>query len=275
MRPGKERASSPDQHEAPDTAIAPDDARWLNGVHRQMQPDAPSQRMAASQAAAAKRTANAMSEEERKLKDAERGRQKRAKKAAEKAAAAEAARRTLPRCVECRRNPCRCAPAPDPDDDDPGWANVCFGNDTPPRTASPDGWTPDFTWDEFIDREYARGAGEVGWYGTNWGDAMRGKSESEQQTEERARRERARKERERAAGPPPYREEARFGPRGDAAGDELFRNERAAWYERFTGCSIKGLSLQEQNTLCDVVERRFRAYTDGRATAGGSSVGSA
>jgi hypothetical protein len=94
MRPGKERASSPDQHEAPDTAIAPDDARWLNGVHRQMQPDAPSQRQAASRAASAKRTANAMSEEERKLKDAERNRQKRAKKAAEKAAAAEAARET-------------------------------------------------------------------------------------------------------------------------------------------------------------------------------------
>ena len=59
-----------------------------------MQPDAPSQRQAASQAAAAKRTASAMTEEERKLKDAERNRQKRAENAAEKADAAAAARET-------------------------------------------------------------------------------------------------------------------------------------------------------------------------------------
>ena len=82
----------------------------------------------------------------------------------------------------------------------------------------------------------------------------------EQQEEER----RAGKERERTAGPPPYREQPRFGPRGDAAGDELFRKERATWYEEFTGHSIASLDLQEQNELCDVIARRFRAYTDGR-----------
>ena len=58
----------PDQLEAPDTTVAPDDARWLNGVNRQMQPDAPSQRVAASQRAAEKRKANAMRPDERAAK---------------------------------------------------------------------------------------------------------------------------------------------------------------------------------------------------------------
>ena len=62
----------------------------------------------------------------------------------------------------------------------------------------------------------------------------------------------------------PVSKEPRFGPRGDAAGNERFRNERAAWYEAFTGRSLAGVSLQQQNELCDTVARRFRAYTDGR-----------
>ena len=98
-----------------------------------------------------------------------------------------------------------------------------------------------------MDREYARAAGELGWWGSNWGDAARPreKSEWEQQAEKRH----ARKERERIAGQPPYREQPRFGPRGDAAGDELFRKERAVWYEAFTGRSIADASLQEENEL--------------------------
>ena len=44
----------------------------------------------------------------------------------------------------------------------------------------------------------------------------------------------------------------------------MFREDREKWYERFTGRSIAGASLQEQNELCDVIARRFRAYTDGR-----------
>ena len=92
MRPGKERAlEHADQHEAPETVMAPDAARWLNGVNRQMLPDAAAQRLAASQAAAAKRKANAMSEDERKTKDKERQRKKRAEQAALAAAAAEVA----------------------------------------------------------------------------------------------------------------------------------------------------------------------------------------
>ena len=113
-----------------------------------------------------------------------------------------------------------------------------------------------------MDLEYARAAGELGWWGTNWGDAARPRVQSiwEQQAEER----RVRKERECAAGQPPYREQPRYGPRGDAVGDELFRKDRAAWCKAFTGCSIANVSLQEQNELCDAIARRFRTYTDGR-----------
>ena len=38
-------------------------------------------------------------------------------------------------------------------------------------------------------------------------------------------------------------------------------------YERFTaitGQSIAAVSLQEQSELCDVIARRYRAYSDGR-----------
>ena len=70
VRRGKERVQDhPDQLEAPDTVLAPDDARcWLNGVNCQMQPDAASQRVAASQRAAEKRMANAMPTDERAAK---------------------------------------------------------------------------------------------------------------------------------------------------------------------------------------------------------------
>ena len=64
------------------------DPRSLNGINRQLQPDAPSQRQAASAAAAVKRKAGAMSEAERKAKDAERNKRNRAKKKAKLAAAA-------------------------------------------------------------------------------------------------------------------------------------------------------------------------------------------
>ena len=73
-----------------------------------------------------------------------------------------------------------------------------------------------------------------------------------------------RTKRERAAGQPPYREQPRYGPRGDTAGDLLFRKERAEWYEKFTGRLIADTCLQEQNELCDAIARRFRTYTDGR-----------
>ena len=71
MRAGKEHAkehaSAPDQPDAPDTV---QDSRWLNGVNRQLRPDAPSQRQAASAAAAIKRKAEAMPEAERKRRKA-------------------------------------------------------------------------------------------------------------------------------------------------------------------------------------------------------------
>ena len=47
---------APDQLEAPETAVAAEDARWLNGVNRQLRDDAVRQCAAASKAAAGKRT---------------------------------------------------------------------------------------------------------------------------------------------------------------------------------------------------------------------------
>ena len=91
VRPGKEHAVAQDQHEAPETV---QDTRWLNGVNRQLRPDAQSQRQAASQAAAEKRKAAAMPVDERKRKRAEhakfiRAQEKAAREAAAVAAAAE------------------------------------------------------------------------------------------------------------------------------------------------------------------------------------------
>ena len=92
VRPGKERMSlsAPGDDEA--TQMTTQDARWLNGVNRQLQADAAEQRLAASQAAAMKRKVDAMPEDERKRRDAERNRINRARQAAERVAAAAAAR---------------------------------------------------------------------------------------------------------------------------------------------------------------------------------------
>ena len=57
VRTGKERASSPEHPEAPETV---QDARWLNGVNRQLRPDAPTHQQVASEAAASKRKANVL-----------------------------------------------------------------------------------------------------------------------------------------------------------------------------------------------------------------------
>ena len=40
-----------------------------------------------------------------------------------------------------------------------------------------------------------------------------------------------RHERERAVGPPPRREQSRYGPRGNQDGDERFRKDRVEWYK--------------------------------------------
>ena len=365
---GKEPAEATDQQEPPETV---QDTRWLNGVNRQLRPDAPSQRQAASAAAAAKRSANAMTRDESLAKKAKHKREVRAQKAAEKAAAAAAARaaaaraaedavvaeggvevvlvptletfngwcmqyygepigeeewdafqafgvfseleredcydqafielffiwrdsdeykryqielqpvdydaheppppvqpRTAqPKCVECRRTECACNPGA-PDDDDPyqnpgAWANDMVGpsgwQDSPRSPAQETG--DDDWWDNMIERELERRS--TWWYeerlNMGWGE-RRVQSQWERERQERE----ARWARERAAGPPPRREEPRFGPRGDAAGDILFRTERETWYQRFTGSSIKGVSLQQQNELCDTYARRFREYSDGR-----------
>jgi hypothetical protein len=68
------------------------DSHWRAGVNRQAQPQAQQHQLTASQAAGAKRTANAMSTDERKAKRAAHAREVRAQQAAERATAAAAAR---------------------------------------------------------------------------------------------------------------------------------------------------------------------------------------
>ena len=82
---------------------------------------------------------------------------------------------------------------------------------------------------------------------------------------------------ERAVSPPPHREEARYGPLAkNPAGDDKFRKDRAAWYERTTGQKLTG-SLAEQNERCDAVARGFRADStrSGRPGPSESSGGGA
>ena len=88
-KPSKECALLADQADAPDTVVATGEGHWRAGVNRQAQAAAREHQVAASQAAAAKRKADAMTAEERKAKDAERNKRNRAdKKAALEAAAA-------------------------------------------------------------------------------------------------------------------------------------------------------------------------------------------
>ena len=75
VRKGNEPALAPDQHEAPETAA---DSRWLNGINRQLRPDAASHQLAASTAAATKRKAEAMPKTERNAKRAAHAREVRA-----------------------------------------------------------------------------------------------------------------------------------------------------------------------------------------------------
>ena len=65
--------------------------------------------------------------------------------------------------------------------------------------------------------------------------------------------------------PPPRRADAKYTPlKGNPVGTAAFRADRAVWYERITGTDLNGLSLSDQQELCDAVARRFRQYNDGR-----------
>jgi hypothetical protein len=76
---------------------------------------------------------------------------------------------------------------------------------------------------------------------------------------------------ERAASPPPHREDKCYGPlASNPNGDEKFRKDRAAWYERTTGQKLSG-SLAEQNEKCDVLARGFRADSTRSGRPGPSS----
>ena len=87
---GKERASiAADDDEA--TQATTEESRWRADVNRQAQPHAQQHQLAASQAAAAKRKAEAMPQAERKRRAAEHKKEVRAREAAERAAAVAAA----------------------------------------------------------------------------------------------------------------------------------------------------------------------------------------
>jgi selenocysteine-specific translation elongation factor len=73
------------------TVTTVQESRWLAGVNRQMQPTANLHQRAASQAAAAKRKAEAMSEAEAKQRKADHKKEVRAQQKTERVAAAAAA----------------------------------------------------------------------------------------------------------------------------------------------------------------------------------------
>jgi len=75
VRSGKEPAAPDDAS----TQLSWQEVRRLNGINRQLRPDSAAQRLAASQAAAAKRRADAMPADERKAKRAQHMKEVRAR----------------------------------------------------------------------------------------------------------------------------------------------------------------------------------------------------
>ena len=374
---GKQRAVPQEEEDV--TQAAADESQWRAGVNRQSQPTAHEHQLAASKAAAAKRTANAMPAEERKEKRAARRREVTAQKATEHAAAAGLARqaagaarvpthRQLNRWLKeegeeelcdadewdefesfttvaqdvvgfeefdddeldqdsfleffsdwrhsdeyvqykidneinnngeqeqedhswgddgefseqdrpsdydsdagwgnaCLGNASPCQPSPPPPDGDPSSSSTALENGDdphvsqplppphPPHLSLPRGVSTDDWWDRQAEAEYVRQ--EQLAIRDNARRALE-LSRSTLSPHE------LRMQREQAAGPPPRREQVQYGERGDLTGDHRFRVDRESWYERFTGQSIAAVSLQEQNELCDVIARRYRAYSDGR-----------
>ena len=62
--------------------------------------------------------------------------------------------------------------------------------------------------------------------------------------------------------PPPLRDDPAYGPRAcNPNGDESFRADRMAWFERVTGESMEGCDLTQQWQRADRVARAFRADT--------------
>ena len=97
VRPGKEPCEPPDDdHDDDTTQVTTEEGRWRAGVNRQSQPSAQEHQRAAGIASGAKRKQNAMSEEDRKAKDAERNKRNRAEQKAAREAAAAMRQMTLP-----------------------------------------------------------------------------------------------------------------------------------------------------------------------------------
>ena len=99
VRPGKEPCEPceppDDDHDDDTTQVTTQEGRWRAGVNRQSQPSAREHQRAAGIASGAKRKQNAMSEEDRKAKDAERNKRNRAEQKAAREAAAAMRQMTL------------------------------------------------------------------------------------------------------------------------------------------------------------------------------------
>jgi hypothetical protein len=62
--------------------------------------------------------------------------------------------------------------------------------------------------------------------------------------------------------PPPHRDDPASGPRANnPQGDESFRADHGAWFERVTGESLAGVDLSQQWQRADRVTRAYRADT--------------
>ena len=62
--------------------------------------------------------------------------------------------------------------------------------------------------------------------------------------------------------PPPHWDDPAYGPRANnPQGDESFRADHGAWFERVTGESLAGVDLSQQWQRADRVTRAYRADT--------------
>ena len=70
--------------------------------------------------------------------------------------------------------------------------------------------------------------------------------------------EQLRMERAQERGPPPWRDDPRYGPRANnPEGDARFRDDRAEWYQAIMGEPLPN-DLKQQWRLCHAVARRYR-----------------
>ena len=209
----------------------------------------------------------------------------------------EATRSSLPRCIECGRRPCECAPIDDPSRTDPyahGGSQdshyvgagdhdrlerrercdrlvrelIDKGQYGPIRLGAPSDDTIEQAEESVYDHEGRRSLV----YGVPAGDlpASAGVPHGFEWTP----KERDRRDRAQHRGPPPLRDNACYGPRANnPEGWRRFRKDRAEWYEAITD---QPLPDDEKHAwqLCDAIARRYRvdATRSGRPGAEGTGA---